>query len=217
MEKKKRILSGLIAALAAVTLVSCCFVGVTFARYTSTYGGSATVDVAKWSIEVDGPSSGSTDVEFGQLSPSMLEYVDSARSKSTSPTLVATITNNSDVSATVTVTAAEATNFFLDENGDPFKFTNTTSASVWYEEDELDGIFSIALFSDAAGENALTSTTLANGESLTVYAVVTWTSDDDTVTGDDADARDTWIGENISKIAYTLSYVAEQATEQPTT
>lgn len=211
MEKKRRILSGLIAALVAITLVSCCVVGVTFARYTSSYGGSATVGVAKWSIDVAGPSSGSTDVVFDDLSPSMTEYTSKVRTHSTAPTLVATITNNSEVDATVTVEAVEAENFFLTEDGTAFDFSGKT-----YTEEQLGGIFSIEFFSDAAGANALASTTLIPEGELTVYAVVTWTSDDGTVYGDDADARDTWIGENISKIAYTITYKAVQASETAT-
>lgn len=211
MEKKRRILSGLIAALVAITLVSCCVVGVTFARYTSSYGGSATVGVAKWSIDVAGPSSGSTDVVFDDLSPSMTEYTSEVRTHSTAPTLVATITNNSEVDATVTVEAVEAENFFLTDEGAAFDFSGKT-----YTEEQLGGIFSIEFFSDAAGANALASTTLIPEGELTVYAVVTWTSDDDTVFGDAADARDTWIGENISKIAYTITYKAVQASETAT-
>lgn len=206
MEKKRRILSGLIAALVAITLVSCCFVGVTFARYTSSDSGSATVGVAKWSIDVAGPSSGSTDVVFDDLSPLMTEYTSGYRTRSTEPTLVATITNNSEVKATVTVEAVEAENFFLTEDGTPFNFSGKA-----YTEEQLDGIFSIAFFTDADGDNSLTSSTLNPGGSLTVYAVVTWTSDDATVNGEAADARDTWIGENIGKIAYTITYKAVQA------
>lgn len=211
MEKKRRILSGLIAALVAITLVSCCVVGVTFARYTSSYGGSATVGVAKWSIDVAGPSSDSTDVVFDNLSPLKSEYTSGYRTHSTAPTLVATITNNSEVNATVTVEAVEAEKFFLTEDGTAFDFSGKA-----YTEEQLDGIFSIEIFSDAAGANSLTSSTLNPGGSLKVYAVVTWTSDDATVNDEAADERDTWIGENISKIAYTITYKAVQASETAT-
>lgn len=206
MEKKRRLLSGLIAALVAITLVSCCVVGVTFARYTSSYSGSATVGVAKWSIDVAEPSSDSTDVVFDGLSPLNLDYTSGYRTHSTAPTLVATITNNSEVDATVTVEAVEAENFFLTEDGTAFDFSGKA-----YTKEQLGGIFSIAFFTDADGRNSLTSSTLDPGDSLTVYAVVTWTSDDATVNGEAADARDTWIGENISKIAYTITYKAVQA------
>lgn len=36
----------------ALTLVTCCFVGSTFAKYTSTASGSDSINVAKWSITV---------------------------------------------------------------------------------------------------------------------------------------------------------------------
>lgn len=213
MEKKRRIFSGLIAALVVITLVSCCFVGVTFARYTSSYRGSATVGVAKWDITFTGAgASDSADITFADLSPSKDAYGSTARTHPTEPTLVATITNNSDVSADVTVTVGKAENFYLQESGDPFDFTGQT-----YSSTDLEGIFTVALFSDEHGTQALTTKTLAKGGNLTIYAVVTWNSDVGGKTGAEADARDTWIGENIAKIAYTISYTAVQATEMPAT
>lgn len=45
--EKKRISSKIFVALAALTLVSCCFLGTTFARYTTgTTSGSAGADIA---------------------------------------------------------------------------------------------------------------------------------------------------------------------------
>ena len=68
MTKKKSIITKLFVALVALTLISCCFLGSTFARYTSGGNGSATTNIAKWSITAT-ESFGTTPVEFGDLSP----------------------------------------------------------------------------------------------------------------------------------------------------
>lgn len=102
-KEKKRIASKLFAALVVLTLISCCFLGTTFARYTSTnVGGNATIDVAKWDIDVASGSTvevGETKANITQLSPSM-DTTDNATNTST-PVLVAVVTNNSEVSATI--------------------------------------------------------------------------------------------------------------------
>ena len=46
MTKKKSIFIKLFVALVALTLISCCFLGSTFARYTSEDSGTASVNVA---------------------------------------------------------------------------------------------------------------------------------------------------------------------------
>ena len=53
MVKKKRIVSKLILALVVLTAISCCFLGSTFARYTSGGSGASSVDVAKWDVQFD--------------------------------------------------------------------------------------------------------------------------------------------------------------------
>ena len=54
MTQRKSIGAKLFIALIALTLISCCFLGSTFARYTSGGKGSASTGVAKWSIDVTG-------------------------------------------------------------------------------------------------------------------------------------------------------------------
>lgn len=69
MEKsdKKRILTRVLVVLAALTLLSCCFLGSTFARYVTNADGSGTVGVAKWDVSVTTSASGS--YTFTKLSP----------------------------------------------------------------------------------------------------------------------------------------------------
>ena len=52
MKQKSRIVSKLFAALVILTLISCCFLGSTFARYTSKSTGTASVGVAKWDVDI---------------------------------------------------------------------------------------------------------------------------------------------------------------------
>ena len=60
MEKsdKKRILTRVLIVIAALTLLSCCFLGSTFARYVTSAGGSGTVGVAKWDVSGTAEASG---------------------------------------------------------------------------------------------------------------------------------------------------------------
>lgn len=64
------------------------------------------------------------------------------------------------------------------------------------------------------------SVTLEPGEEISVTMGETiWTSDfgtlDNTYTGDAADLRDTWVGQNISRIGYSFTWKAVQASHLP--
>ena len=221
MEKKKRILPRLFAALVILTLVSCCFIGSTFARYTSSSTGSATVEVAKWDIDVKGGGAdGSTAVTFNKLSPAKEAYVgegyveENVRTKSTAKVKVAEIKNLSDVAASVTVTAT----------GPAFK--NDVGDVTDFEDYDLTGVFTIALYYGTTDGEDNATNLITSGSAIAtnlaatngvyyIYAVVTWTSDDNSVYGAAADARDTWIGENITSVAWNLTYTAVQASELP--
>ncbi len=215
MTKRKSLASKLFLLIVLLTLISCCFLGSTFARYTSGGSGTATLSVAKWNIE--GPAEGEMDVTFSKLSPSKDEYVSTARTHSTGRELAATIVNKSDVDALVTLTAdnEQLTNILGNSWGD-------------YSEDVIKGLFAIKIYTNtenkAEGATEYTSAvkltaasdgTAQAGGTLYVYVEVTWTSDTEGVTGDEADKRDTWVGENISAVSYTLSYKAVQDSELP--
>ena len=213
MTQKRKLVSKLFVAVVVLTLVSCCFLASTFARYTSGGSGTGTVEVATWKITGEGE--GQINAQFNQLSPSMDEYVSTPRTHSTAPVLVATITYEIDVNGILTLTVGEE--------------TITKTAADWgtYDEDQIKGLFDIQLYlSDAKASNveslkekevasgAETAVTAGSG-TYYVYAVVTWTSDDDTVTGPDADARDTWVGANVTSVGYELSYTFVQDSQLP--
>lgn len=211
MTQKRKLVSKLFVAVVVLTLVSCCFLASTFARYTSGGSGTGTVEVATWAIS--GPGAGGISATFDKLSPSKDAYVDTPRTHSTAPVLVATISNTGDVDALVTLTTGAS--------------TITAPAGGWgvYSDSEIEGLFTIALYTSttngaADSVDGLTAYTAAinvpaTSGTLYVYAVVTWTSDDKTVTGEDADARDTWVGENVTGVSFDISYTAVQNSELP--
>ena len=211
MTQKRKLVSKLFVAVVVLTLVSCCFLASTFARYTSGGSGTGTVEVATW--KVTGEGAGQINAQFKQLSPSMDAYDNTPRTHSTAPVLVATITYDIDVNGILTLTASEE--------------TITKTATDWgaYDEDEIKGLFDIQLYTSttdgaAVSVDGLTAYTKAINVPATsgtyyVYAVVTWTSDDETVYGDAADARDTWVGANVTSVGYDLSYTFVQNSELP--
>lgn len=94
--EKRRVVTRLCIALVVLTLLSCCFLGSTFAKYVTGGSGNATVGIAKWDVAVT--PAGSGNVEFGKLSPSVTEST-----HSTGYIVVAEITNSGDVDAEVTI------------------------------------------------------------------------------------------------------------------
>ena len=89
MTKRKSIVSKILLAIVALTLISCCFLGSTFARYVSGGKGAASVSVADWAIDfgVEGTEvSDVTTVSFGDLSPAKEAYTDTERTHSSSLT-----------------------------------------------------------------------------------------------------------------------------------
>lgn len=231
MTKKKGIASKLFLVLVALTLLSCCFLGTTFARYTSGGESIAKTAVAKWDIDVENNAqSEETTVDFGKLSPSDDEFqavtsADDSREKLTSKTLVATITNSGEVAATITVAAGEveitlktAAGEETVQYGTGYSINDSATAAEGNgaSETQVKACFSAKVYvCNAEGVPHGSSTvTLQPNESLTVYATVTWTSQD--VWGQYvSDAIDTWIGENVESVAYTFTYTAVQASERP--
>lgn len=235
MTKKKNIFVKLFVALVALTLISCCFLGSTFARYTSGGKGSADVDVAKWSITDD--IADETTVSVGTFSPNMNGYGEGATvSNSTQPKAVMTLTNAGDVDAFVTFSVGDAS--FLDEENQGVSFTGSSTEYAWSDsaltgdhasEKQVKARFSVQLYyavgdvdawdsAYAANGIALgdtpTQVTLATEQSITIFMVVTWTTpyeSDSASLGELCDAIDTWIGQNVASIAYEVSFKAVQA------
>lgn len=228
MTQRKSIGAKLFIALIALTLISCCFLGSTFARYTSGGNGTASTGVAKWSIDVTGGStSDSMNVDFTQkLSPSMDNFVgaEQARTNSTGKILIATIKNTGDVDAKVTITAGDITidntvEYATDGSG--ITNVNAGNDDAAPTEAQVKGLFSIKLYQDDSETYAGDNTEIKGEITLSattgvvyIFAEITWTSAD-TKGKAVADAIDTWVGKNVTEISYAFSYTAVQASEIP--
>lgn len=274
--EKKRIFSKLTVCVAALALVSCAFVGGTFARYTTgqteANGGA---NIADWYIDVmDG--SDSTDVVF-TISPYHIEWGEGAttgprKNEITGSQTSLKVINKGEVSADVEITLGseivvinktindkgelvegvelEAGKSYTDRAGNEYTWTgNATDGfypnftakgenvsnenfnalkTAWaemklYKSDDT-GIIVIGdldVEAYTSEGNAVDSVTQAGKHIFTLgtdaYVVVTvdgatWTSDTATAEdGDNGDIRDTWIGENIAKVGYTLTWSADQS------
>lgn len=222
MEKsdKKRILTRVLIVIAALTLLSCCFLGSTFAKYVTKETGTAQVGVAKWDIGVETAGSTNVTVNSNKLSPDMEEYNSgSTRSHKSDKFLVAIVTNNSDVKATITVSGGDTAtcNVMADHPSteEGFEDKSTEAAACFsikfYTSDTDDA-------TDATEELAsetLDAKTDSATDAIYIFAQVTWTSQD--TAQESGDALDTWIGQYVTSVSWTLTYKAVQASELPTT
>ncbi len=235
MKQKSRIVSKLFAALVILTLISCCFLGSTMARYTTSDSGVASVDVARWNVSVSAhgkeDSSGTTVLSFDKLSPQETPAEGANGVKSTGRKLVAELkvdkTTEVDVDITITLgdivfkdnTGADLTTTTLGQPGNP-------------SYNDCSGVFSIKFYDAATDGEEIeftkgkytTSVTAGTGYSLSLYAEVTWTTwykanDPAGIHSDwkgpNADKLDTWIGTNVDHVEWDLSYTAVQGSELP--
>lgn len=238
MEKsdKKRILTRVLIVIAALTLLSCCFLGSTFARYVTNASGSASVGVAKWSVSFEGV--GTSAISFGELSPSKDVWNGKAARQNTidikdnAPAL--TITNNSEVDAIVTVKIAAPTfNYHTGKGtiggtGAPSMGQALKVISFQYALDENGSAEYSALTWNSVGEDGATKSvtlkaTTGTATTAKLYLRVVWTSLDTEelygtgASAENADNLDTWFGENVDTVTANLTYSAVQASELPTT
>lgn len=205
MTKRKSVVSKMLLLVVILTLVSCCFLGSTFARYTSTGSGTGTVNVANWSFDFKGGPSAeeSMDVEFAeQLSPSKYDYnttvgseytAQTPRTNETGKILVATITYNIEVDATFTLDTGDGIIFKGADGkviGADSEQSTTAFGTSGVKTDgkptkaEVEEVFSIKLYVNETSNDAAGATLYAGEKALSagegtlyIYAEVTWTSD----------------------------------------
>lgn len=218
MTKRKSVVSKLLLLVALMTLVSCCFLGSTFARYISTGTGTATIPVAKWAINVGDTGSGAA--QFAKLSPLAAPYEGTVRANPSGKILVASMSNGGDVDALVKFTVGEV------EVACNAAFGTGVATDGIPTADEVKEVFSVKFYyaltkSADAATNEITNkgvTLNARGGQTTtiyIYAEATWTSDTETITGDKADLRDTYIGEHVANVVYNYTWEAVQHTDLP--
>ena len=228
MTQKKNIASKLVLVLFVLTLLSCCLLGSTFARYVSGGNGSASVGIAKWDVNVN--TSVESTIKFDKLSPSMAAAASASganRTHSTGLVKVAEIKNSGEVDAEVTISVGEI-DFAGVTFGNGYEWQTDKVAGDGPSEAQVEALFSIKLYyttdDTAATDNGITSGTaikakLAKGGGIFyIWAEVTWTSTDLQNGGTTfGDAVDTWVGKNVKTISYSFVYTAVQKSELPTT
>ena len=218
MTKRKSVVSKLLLLVALMTIVSCCFLGSTFARYISTGTGTATIPVAKWAINVGDTGSGAA--KFAKLSPLAAPYEGTVRANPSGKILVASMSNGGDVDALVKFTIDDVVIASDAAYGQGVATDGIPTA------DEVKEVFSVKFYY-ALSNNAAAATNeipaggvtlnAADGQMTAIYifAEATWTSDDDTIYGDDADLRDTYIGQYVANVVYNYTWEAVQVTDLP--
>lgn len=106
-KKAKKLFLRSVAALAALTVVSCGLLGSTFARYISTSEGDAVTGIAKWDVKLENKFPNTTAIMAveNKLSPDVEGAFNGTtdRVQSTGGALALTITNLGDVDANITV------------------------------------------------------------------------------------------------------------------
>lgn len=225
----------MLVVLAALTLLSCCFLGSTFARYVTNASGSGTVGVAKWSVSFEGV--GTSAISFGKLSPSKDVWNGTTARQNTidikDNAAALTITNNSEVDADVTVKIAAPTfNYHngkgtIGETGAPSMEQALKVIAFQYALDTGSTAYGSLEWNSVAVTGSSVKVTLnASGGTTTtakLYLRVVWTSlDTEKLYGTgasaaNADNLDTWFGQNVDTVTANLTYSAVQASELPTT
>lgn len=233
MTKRKSIVSKVLLAIVALTLISCCFLGSTFARYTSGGTGSAGTSVALWNVALEPKENVTTT--FKDLSPSMKDYTQASNADVTltsTPIAIATITNSGDVGAKVTVTVGAQTVAYSKSDFATSKAdANITENSDLVTEENVAKLFTVTLYygtnatwDEGYERNVITSgealtDTLENGEQYTIFASVTWTTKYSTSNSDGVkeDVLDTFAGEYVKSVSWAITFTADQATESGAT
>ena len=217
MTKKKNMIARICGLLIVLTLISCCFLGTTFARYTSNVSGKASVTVAQWDIDFGDASTG-INLTWGEdkLSPSAQGYDTIGQAVTTNTTAlvkVATITNEGDVDALVTITGANGT--ALAEEAHPDRVACNAAYTDTITVDAVKGLFTIT-FTDNQGSPLTSNTfTVSADSSYDVYAIVTWTTDyskcESAEDAEAVDALDTYVGQYVTSVFWDGDFPAIQA------
>ena len=151
------------ALLLALTLITTCFVGGTFAKYTSSASVTGTANVAKWSFKVNSTDIATTndfifnlfaDVKDSDGTSVEGDVINSKIAPGTSGSFALTLTNASEVTATYAI------NYTVNNAGVPLQFS-VDNGRTW---------------GDLANVSA---TTLAAGADTTITVQWRWAFDGD--------------------------------------
>lgn len=159
------------------------------------------------------------------------------RSHATERVLLGTITNNGEVDATLTLTFSDIeVTLGSASYGDGLSYAKG-AVSGTPQVTDVEGLFTLNIYTQETDGEALTltdgdgvktyTTTLevSGTKAISLYVEVVWTSADKSYYESNssnhaaaealADALDTWVGENVTKISWDVSYTAVQASESP--
>lgn len=137
-KKAKKLFLRSVAALAALTVVSCGLLGSTFARYISTSEGDAVTGIAKWDVKLDNlPDTAAIMAVQNKLSPDVNGFDGTKdRLQSTDGALALTITNQGDVDANITVSIGSELIYYSEYSDDAQKpFTDWNDRGFTVAED----------------------------------------------------------------------------------
>ena len=154
---KKNIAMRVASLILMCTIVSSCFVGSTFAKYTSSAAGSSSAIVAKWDVQVNGTNVTSVDpatfnlfdksavyqlagIDTNQNASTWTKTVDTNVKNGTTNAIVAPgtwglvsfqVTNNSDVKATYSVVISSlSTTLPLEFSTDGIRWTSASDVTT---------------------------------------------------------------------------------------
>lgn len=233
MTKKKNIASKLVLVLFVLTLISCCLLGSTFARYVSGGTGSASIGIAKWDVTglPDSASISVTKISPAKDAATETNKTTPRQNIAVAATALATITNHSDVDADVTVTVSgykvtlvqnaefSTSGWETDDKPSQAEMMDTVQLQFATSANEQTQPTTWSTVNNATSFSVYNNTLAAKTESATasicIWYRVIWESQDDNTKVDDADAFDTWIGQNVTSISANLSFSAVQFSELP--
>lgn len=189
MKKARNIL---VVTLMLLSVLSFGSVANTYAKYTSTADLSDTAKVAKWDIEVGGEK-----IWDASANLSVALFTDDIIAPgSEGSATIPTITNNSEVDATYSITFSELKN----ESGIPLEYS--TDGTTWNSIDDVEAI----------------TGTIAKGDTVTLTDAIKWRwayyvddTQDGVDTGLGKDAALATDEDGIPKIELSLSITATQA------
>lgn len=179
--------------LMVLTLMTSCFVGSTFAKYTSTVSASDTATVAKWSIKVNGGEM-TTNVPaftfdlFNTIQDDALGGADDENVKDnllapgTGGSFALKVDNESEVTAKYTITLEEMSNLY----SVPLQYS--LDGTTWYDN--------FATIHNDASMKDKVLTMVAPNNTYTVTVHWRWAFDEDVANhhGSQSDLKDTDIG-----------------------
>lgn len=180
----------------ALALLTSCFVGSTFARYTSSGAGSANVQAAYWGFTVNGDDIVASDtfdfdltVSGTTITPDNATHGTNVRfAPGTNGTIVLELANNSEVNAVYDVDFSAVIPKYQDTYSLPIEFSTTNNGSDW----------------SATVPTNITATINA-GATTTVTLYWQWAMESGN------DAADTYFGVNKSVVELGATVTATQA------